>query len=161
MMVLRRQAPRVAQAYTLTEMLVVLVIVGLLAAVVGPRLFGRLDDAKIRTARLQMTNLAASVDLYRLDMGRLPSTEAGLRVLVERPADDPNWLGPYLAREALPLDPWGREYVLESDAEGGQFRIVSYGSDGQPGGAGSATDIIVGADNIAGGGTGEATAPAQ
>jgi general secretion pathway protein G len=132
-------------------MLVVLVIVGLLAAVVGPRLFGRLDDAKVRTARLQMTSLQASVDLYRLDIGRLPTSEEGLRVLVERPADEPNWLGPYLAREALPLDPWGREYVLDADAERGQFRIVSYGSDGQPGGAGNAADISVGVQGAAAG----------
>ena len=115
------------RAYTLTEMLVVLVIIGLLAAIVGPRLFSRLDDAKARTARLQMTSLQTAVDLFRLDVGRLPSAEEGLQALVQAPAAEANWLGPYLARDAVPADPWGNPYIYE--AEQNAFRIVSYGAD--------------------------------
>ncbi|MBL8537055.1 MAG: type II secretion system major pseudopilin GspG [Hyphomonadaceae bacterium] len=146
--------PRTLKAYTLTEMLVVLVIVGLLAAIVGPRLFSRLDDAKVRSARLQMTSLQTAIDLFRIDTGRLPSPEEGLNVLVSAPAAEPNWLGPYIARAAIPPDPWGREYIYEAGAEG--FRIVSYGADGREGGAGANTDVIM--DIAAGGNATAATA---
>lgn len=145
---LKRIAPRTAPAYTLTEMLVVLVIIGLLAAVVGPRLFSRLDDAKGRTARLQMTSLQTSVDLYRLDVGRLPTAEQGLGVLIAAPSGEANWLGPYLARDALPIDPWGNAYAYEVDPSGARYRIVSYGSDGRPGGAGVSADLSVGAESL-------------
>lgn len=135
---------RLASAYTLTEMLVVLVIIGLLAAIVGPRLFNRLDDAKVRTARLQMTSLQTSIDLFRLDMGRLPTSEEGLGALVRAPEDVGDWLGPYLARD-VPSDPWGGTYLYETDASAGSFRIVSYGADRRPGGAGVNADITMGA----------------
>lgn len=142
-----KRAGGLAPGYTLTEMLVVLVIVGLLAAIVGPRLFSRLDDAKRRTARLQMTSIQTSIDLFRLDVGRLPTAEEGLAVLVEAPADDAvAWLGPYLARGAIPQDPWGRDYLYQRDGEG--FRVVSLGSDGAEGGSGAAADIsVMGADS--------------
>ena len=151
-MILRRRAVdsqsdmRVAGAYTLTEMLVVLVIIGLLAAIVGPRLFSRLDDARTRTARLQMTSLQTSIDLFRLDVGRLPSGEEGLDVLVRAPTGEALWLGPYLARDSVPVDPWGNPYLYEADASGAVYRIVSYGADGREGGTGSAADLSVGAD---------------
>jgi general secretion pathway protein G len=136
-----------ARAYTLTEMLVVLVIIGLLAAIVGPRLFNRLDDAKRRTARLQLVSLQTSVDLFRLDVGRLPTDEEGLIVLVQPPAgEESTWLGPYLARDAIPLDPWGHAYEYEAPAEGGAYRIVSLGADRTEGGSGAAADIVVSAD---------------
>lgn len=128
-------------AYTLTEMLVVLVIIGLLAAIVGPRLFSRLDDAKARTARLQMTSLQTAVDLFRLDVGRLPSAEEGLQALVQAPAAETSWLGPYLARDAVPADPWGTAYIYEPEQN--SFRIVSYGADGREGGTGAAQDLVV------------------
>lgn len=128
-------------AYTLTEMLVVLVIVGLLAAIVGPRLFSRLDDAKARSARLQMTSLQTAIDLFRIDVGRLPSAEEGLDVLIGAPAAEPNWLGPYLARANVPSDPWGRAYIYQASASG--FQIVSYGADGREGGEGANADVVV------------------
>lgn len=131
------------RAYTLTEMLVVLVIIGLLAAIVGPRLFSRLDDAKARTARLQMTSLQTAVDLFRLDVGRLPNAEEGLQALVVAPAAEASWLGPYLARDAVPADPWGNAYVYEPDQN--SFRVVSYGADGREGGTGAAADLEVSA----------------
>lgn len=139
------QRTRLAPAYTLTEMLVVLVIIGLLVAVVGPRLFSRLDDAKRRTAHLQMTSLQTSLDLYRLDMGGLPTAEQGLDALIRAPEGDGSaWLGPYLARGQIPLDPWGHAYAYEVDAERAHDRITCYGADGRPGGAGTAADFVVG-----------------
>lgn len=146
-------------AYTLTEMLVVLVIVGLLAAIVGPRLFSRLDDAKARSARLQMTSLQTALDLFRIDVGRLPSAEEGLEVLVTAPAAEPNWLGPYLARATLPADPWGRAYIYEAASTG--FRIVSYGADGREGGAGANTDVVVEIAATEGAAPPQSTAPSS
>ena len=139
----------VAPAFTLTEMLVVLVIIGLIAAIVGPRLFSRLDDAKQRTAHLQITNLAAAVDLFRIDVGRTPTNVEGLDALVHAPSDSAQWLGPYLARDALPTDPWGRPYVYAASEGSDHFVITSYGSDGQPGGGGAAKDIIVSQGQVA------------
>jgi general secretion pathway protein G len=127
-------------AFTLTEMLVVLVIIGLIAAIVGPRLFNRLDDAKRRTARLQITSLAAAVDLFRIDVGRLPTDEEGLEALVNAPDDANEWLGPYLAKDRLPLDPWGHAYVFRREGEG--FDVLSYGADGRAGGEGGGRDIV-------------------
>jgi general secretion pathway protein G len=151
-----KQRGKLAAAYTLTEMLVVLVIIGLLAAVVGPRLFSRLDDAKQRTARLQLASLSTALDLFQLDMGRLPTAEEGLDALVTAPADAGEvWLGPYLARDALPLDPWGRPYLYTLDPESARPRILSHGADGRLGGTGSAEDVVV---EI---GASDALAPAQ
>jgi general secretion pathway protein G len=133
-----RRSPAAA-AFTLTEMLVVLVIVGLLTAVVGPRLFNRLDSAKQRTALVQIANLSAAVDLFRLDVGRPPSAEEGLAALVSAP-ELADWFGPYLAKQAVPKDPWGGEFVYEV-TESGAYRIVSYGADKAPGGEGKNKDI--------------------
>jgi general secretion pathway protein G len=143
----RRRGGGLAPAYTLTEMLVVLVIIGLLSAIVGPRLFSRLDDAKRRTARLQLVSLQTSVDLFRLDLGRLPTAEEGLTVLVQPPAgEEATWLGPYLARDAIPLDPWGQAYAYQAPPEGsGAYQIVSLGADRAEGGSGAAADIVVSA----------------
>jgi general secretion pathway protein G len=148
--------PKRLRAYTLTEMLVVLVIVGLLAAIVGPRLFSRLDDAKVRSARLQMTSLQTAIDLFRIDLGRLPSADEGLDALISAPATEPNWLGPYIARASVPPDPWGGVYIYEAGPEGA--RIISYGADGREGGGGANADVIV--DIPSGGNTAEAAAVA-
>lgn len=139
----RRSSAGLARAYTLTEMLVVLVIIGLLATVVGPRLFSRLDDAKQRTARLQIASLETAIDLFELDVGRLPTEEEGLEVLVTQPAAGADgWLGPYLARETLPLDPWNHAYVLVIDTDGRAFHVMSFGADGREGGDGAGADIM-------------------
>ena len=121
-------------AFTLTEMMVVLAIIGLIAAIVGPRLFNRLDDAKRRTAHLQITQLVSAVDLYRIDTGRLPTREEGLDILIHPPTDGSEWLGPYLAKDRIPPDPWGHTYLFESDPVAARFTITSYGSDGAKGG---------------------------
>lgn len=117
-----RRSRTSSPAYTLTEMLVVLVIMGMLAAIVGPRLFGRLDDAKTRAAKVQVANLEAAVEMFRIDMGRLPTEEEGLAVLVAPPVDGENWLGPYLAKPELPKDPWGKPFQLRRN--GDAYEIV-------------------------------------
>jgi len=137
----RRSSGYAEAAFTLTETLVVLVIIGLIAAIVGPRLFNRLDDAKVRTARLQIANLVSAVDIFRTDTGRLPTKEEGLEVLIHSPTDGVEWLGPYLAKDHVPLDPWNHPYVYEADPQSGHFAVISYGADGKKGGEGSAKDL--------------------
>lgn len=127
--------------FTLTEMLIVLVILGLLAAVVGPRLFSRLDNAKVRTARLQIARIEAALDLYRIDTGSLPTGTQGLKALNTAPEGVIDWFGPYMEGE-LPLDPWGSPYQYGIDAKVGAFWVVSLGSDAAPGGEGIAADIF-------------------
>lgn len=123
--------------FTLLEMIVVLVIIGLLAGLVGPSLFRQADRAKVQTAETQIKMIRGALHAYRLDMGRFPSQTEGLRALVERPSDSRQaqfWKGPYLD-EDVPLDPWNREYRYQtqsSEREG--FSLFSYGADGEPGG---------------------------
>jgi general secretion pathway protein G len=126
--------------FTLIEILVVLVILGLLGGLVGPRIFGNVDKAKVRTAETQVKMLKGALQTFRLDVGRLPTAEEGLRILVERGAAG-RWDGPYL-EEGLPEDPWGNPYVYELEPSGTQpFSLYSLGADGAEGGAGIAADI--------------------
>ncbi len=129
--------------FTLIEILVVLVILGLLAGLVGPRLFGKVDSSKVRTAETQVRMLKTALQTYRLDVGRYPSAEEGLAALQLRPegAGAPTWAGPYLD-ENLPADPWGNPYQYRDEPAGGQeFTLYSFGADGAPGGEGLAADI--------------------
>ncbi len=130
--------------FTLLELLVVVIILGLLAALVGPRLIGRVGRAKTEIAKSQIALLEAALDQYRLDMGRYPSTEEGLEALITPPADEEqkkNWRGPYLKKKKIPLDPWGRPYQYRFPGEHGDYDLWSYGADGQPGGEGENADI--------------------
>ncbi len=129
-----------AAGFTLLELLVVVVIIGLLAGFVAPRYFGQVGKSEMAVAKAQIDALEKALDQYRLDTGRYPSNELGLKALVDRPASEPKWLGPYL-RKAVPLDPWGKPYVYKVPGEKGDFDLVSFGKDGQPGGAGEAADI--------------------
>ena len=129
-----------AAGFTLLELLVVVVIIGLLAGFVAPRYFGQVGKSEMAVAKAQIDALEKALDQYRLDTGRYPSNELGLKALVDRPANEPKWLGPYL-RKAVPLDPWGKPYVYKVPGEKGDFDLVSFGKDGQPGGAGEAADI--------------------
>ena len=132
------------KGFTLIELLVVLVILGLLAALVGPRILGRVGGAKQEVAKSQIAMLEAALDQYRLDMGRYPTTEEGLRALIEPPEDEEmrkHWRGPYLKKAKIPKDPWGREYQYRCPGEHGDFDLWSYGADGQPGGEGENADI--------------------
>lgn len=133
--------------FTLLELLVVIVIIGLLAGYVAPRYFAQEGKSKIQITRAQIDAFEKALDQYRLDTGRYPSAEQGLAALVDRPGDEPKWAGPYL-RKAVPTDPWDRPYVYRQPGERGEFDLLSYGKDGQPGGQGEDADIGTG---VAGG----------
>jgi len=138
-----KQPLRVARGFTLIELLIVMVILGLLASLVGPRLFGQLGASKIKAARTQIEMVGAALDTYRLDMSRYPSTEEGLAVLSEKPEDPvktPNWRGPYL-KKRVDKDPWGNSYVYKAPGEKADYELSSLGADGQEGGSGDDTDI--------------------
>jgi general secretion pathway protein G len=124
----------------LLELLVVMVIIGLLAAYVGPRYFAQVGKSEIKATRAQLDGLGKALDQYRLDTGHYPSSEQGLASLMERPANEPKWAGPYLTK-AVPLDPWGNAYVFTTPGEHGEYDLLSYGKDGKPGGDGEAADI--------------------
>jgi len=126
--------------FTLIELLVVVVIIGLLAGLVAPRYFGQVGKSEVNTAKAQIDALEKALDQYRLDTGHYPNTELGLSALVQRPATEPKWAGPYLRKE-VPLDPWGKPYVYRMPGEKGDFDLLSYGKDGQPGGSGENSDL--------------------
>lgn len=127
--------------FTLLELLVVIVIIGLLAAYVGPRYFAQLGKSERGTAKAQIEGFGRALDNYRLDTGHYPSSATGLNALVNRPASEPKWNGPYL-QKAVPLDPWGKAYVYRSPSANGQdFDLLSYGKDGRSGGDGDNADI--------------------
>jgi general secretion pathway protein G len=128
------------RGFTLIEILIVMVIIGLLAALVGPRMFGKVGKSKQGAAKAQMALFETALDSYRLDVGRYPSTEQGLNALRVRLQGEDKWDGPYLRRE-IPADPWGNPYVYRSPGEYGDFDIISYGADGRPGGEGEDQDI--------------------
>ena len=132
--------PGRAAGFTLLELLVVLVIIGLLAAYVGPRYFSQLGKSEAKVARAQIDAIEKALDHYRLDVGRYPTTEQGLAALYHRPPNEPKWAGPYLKKE-VPPDPWGRPYQYRVPGERGDYDLVSYGKDGRPGGSAEAADI--------------------
>jgi general secretion pathway protein G len=131
-----------ASGFTLIELLVVLVILGLLAGLVGPRVMKYLSTANTQTARLQIEDFSAALDMYRLEMGRYPNSNEGLNALVQAPPGVNNWNGPYLKKNVLPKDPWGNEYQYRAPGEHGPFDIFSLGADGAPGGEGEDQDLV-------------------
>jgi general secretion pathway protein G len=138
-------ARRRAAGFTLLEMLVVMMIIGLLVSMVGPRLFSKVDTARVQTATAQIKLLRGAVETMRLDIHVYPTAEQGLKLLVDPPSDPAlrqKWKGPYL-EEAVPPDPWGNPYLYEpgDSSAGKRFVIYSYGADGKPGGVGDAQDI--------------------
>lgn len=126
--------------FTLLELLVVMVIIGLLAAYVGPRYFAQLGKSEQKTAKAQIEAFGKALDTYRLDTGRYPTTEQGLAALITKPSDEPKWQGPYLQKE-VPADPWGKAYVYNSPGQTTEFDLLSHGKDGQPGGEGDNADV--------------------
>ena len=133
---------RRGRGFTLLELLVVMVIIGLLAAYVGPKYFSQIGKSEVTVAKSQIEALAKALDTYRLDVGRYPSTEQGLGALLVAPADATGrWNGPYLSKK-VPQDPWGHAYVYRrSGDQSAGFELLSYGRDGQPGGSGDAADL--------------------
>jgi general secretion pathway protein G len=129
-----------SEGFTLVELLVVMIIIGLLAALVGPRFIRQEEKAKIKAAKAQIELLGTALDTFRLDVGRYPSTQEGLEALRTKPGGLERWDGPYLKKE-LPQDPWGKAYSYKSPSEHGPFEILSYGADGASGGEGDNRDI--------------------
>jgi general secretion pathway protein G len=129
------------RGFTLLELLVVMVIIGLLAGYVGPKYFSQIGKSEIKATRAQIDGLGKAIDQFRLDVGRYPTTEEGLGSLITRPANLAKWDGPYLSKN-VPLDPWGNAYLYKSPGEHGEYDLLSYGKDGQPGGEGEAADIV-------------------
>jgi general secretion pathway protein G len=126
--------------FTLLELLVVMVIIGLLAAYVGPRYFAQIGKSEVKTAKAQIVALEKALDQYRIDTGHFPTTEQGLAALMVRPPNEAKWDGPYLTK-TVPDDPWGRPYQYKSPGDHGDIDIISYGKDGRPGGDGEDADL--------------------
>jgi general secretion pathway protein G len=137
----RRTRRRSERGYTLVEILVVITIIGLLMALVGPRVLNYLTESKVKTARIQILSFASALDLFYLDAGRYPTSAEGLAVLVRPTSGITAWNGPYLKGGTVPNDPWGKPYLYRSPGEHGAYDVVSLGSDGQDGGTGTAADI--------------------
>lgn len=127
--------------FTLLELLVVLVILGLLVGYVAPKYFAQLGKSEVKTARAQINSLEKALDQYRLDVGHYPTSEQGLAALNTAPAGEAKWGGPYL-QKAVPNDPWGRPYIFKSPGEHGELDLSSLGKDGQPGGTDDNVDIV-------------------
>ncbi|MCK0509364.1 type II secretion system major pseudopilin GspG [Aromatoleum anaerobium] len=132
---------RPAKGFTLVELLVVLAILGLLAGLVGPRVLGQLGGAKSKTAAVQITDLEQAAELFKLDVGRFPTTDEGLNALAAKPATANGWNGPYLKKGGVPKDPWGNAYHYEAPGKRGDIDIYSLGADGAPGGEGENVDV--------------------
>lgn len=128
------------RGFTLIELLIVMIILGLLAALVAPRMFGKVGKSQQKAAKAQISLFETALDTYRLDVGKFPTTEQGLSALREKPDSADNWDGPYLPKE-IPLDPWGSPYVYRYPGEHSDYEILSYGADKQPGGDGDDMDI--------------------
>lgn len=141
MKLIRPLGARRAAGFTLLELLVVMVIIGMLAGFVAPKFFAQIGKSETKTARAQIDALEKSLDQYRLDVGHYPSTEQGLSALNERPAGEAKWSGPYL-KKTVPLDPWSHPYIYKFPGEHGEFDLYSYAKDGQPGGSGEAEYIV-------------------
>jgi general secretion pathway protein G len=127
--------------FTLVELLVVLAILGLLVALAAPRVMKYLGSARSDTARIQIEKLSGVLDLYRLEIGRYPTEQEGLRALVEKPAQADNWNGPYLKNRESLIDPWGQPYGYHSPGEHGEFDLYTLGADGKEGGDGADKDV--------------------
>src|SRR5262245_57096275 len=134
-----RASPR-SRGFTLLELLVVIVIIGMLAGLVAPRYFDQVSKSNTKIAKAQIDSLGKALDQYRLDVGAYPTTEMGLAALNAKPPNLDKWAGPYL-KKAVPLDPWGNPYVCKAPGDHGDYDLISLGSDGQPGGTGEAQDV--------------------
>ena len=138
---LKTKRPNNQKGFTLIELLIVMIILGLLAALVAPRMFGKVGTSKQKAAKAQISLFETALDTYRLDVGEFPTSDQGLQALREKPSDVDNWDGPYLPKE-IPKDPWGNPYEYRHPGEHGDYDIISYGADGQPGGEDEDADVV-------------------
>ena len=129
------------RGFTLVEMLVVITIIGLIMGLIGPRVLNYLSESKVKAAKIQLQSFGSALDLFYLDAGRFPSSSEGLAALVRRTPGVAAWNGPYLKGGNVPTDPWNHAYVYRAPGERAPYEIVSYGSDGQEGGSGTAADL--------------------
>lgn len=137
----RKRKVRTQRGYSLLELLVVLAILGLIIAIAAPRVIGYFEASKTKAAKIQISNLAAALDLYRLSNGGYPSEQVGLKALVEKPSGATTWDGPYLNRADGINDPWGRPYLYKLPGAHGAYDITSLGADGKEGGTGDDQDL--------------------
>lgn len=138
---MKKQNIRNQRGFTLLELLVVLGIIAMLAGLVGPQVMKHMGESKVKAAKVQIEDLAQTLDMYKLDVGSYPTSEQGLTALVENPGDIQRWNGPYLRKAKIPLDPWNNEYRYSSPGEHGKFDISSLGADGKEGGEGEDKDL--------------------
>lgn len=131
-----------SNGFTLIELLVVLIILGLLSGLVGPKVMKHFGESKVKTAKLQVEELAAALDMYKLDTDSYPSTSQGLEALVKEPANAVGWNGPYLRKNFVPQDPWKRDFQYKYPGDNGEFDIFSYGADNSPGGEKENRDVV-------------------
>jgi general secretion pathway protein G len=136
-----KKSSRRERGFTLMELVVVIIIIGVLAALVAPKFFGRVSEAKQKAAKAQIELFGTALDSLRLDVGRYPTTEEGLKALREKPSGMETWKGPYLPKE-IPADPWGNPYVYKSPGAHGDYDMISYGLDRTEGGEGENQDIV-------------------
>ncbi len=129
------------KGFTLIEILIVVIIIGLLASLVGPKLFSKVSGARQKSAKAQIELFGTALDAFRLDTGRYPTTEEGLKALREKPSGTEQWQGPYLPKE-LPSDPWGKPYIYKCPGDHGEYDLISFGLDGVEGGEGENQDIV-------------------
>jgi len=138
---LRKKIGKEEGGFTFFEILVVVTIIGLLAALVGPRLWKRISGAKQSAAKAQIELFGTALDAFRLDTGRYPTTEEGLKVLRDKPSGADLWQGPYLPKE-IPIDPWSKPYTYRCPGDHGDYDIISFGADGVEGGDGENQDVV-------------------
>ena len=136
-----RSVPRASRGMTLIEILVVLVLIGIVLGIVGGNFIGRGEKAKADAAKIEISQIGQALDLYKLEIGRYPTSSEGLQALVSAPAATANWNGPYWKKAQMPKDPWGNEYRYTSPGQKGPYDIVSLGADGKEGGDGANKDI--------------------
>ena len=136
-----RTLPRVSRGMTLIEILVVLVLIGIVLGIVGGNFIGRGEKAKADAAKIEISQIGQALDLYKLEIGRYPTSSEGLQALITAPASTANWNGPYWKKSQLPKDPWGNEYRYTSPGQKGAYDILSLGADGKEGGDGTNKDI--------------------
>jgi len=140
-MPLKKNNLETRKGFTLIEILIVVIIIGLLASLVGPALFKKVGSSRQKTAMAQISMLETALKTFRLDVGRYPTTEESLKALVTKPEGLRSWDGPYLEKD-VPLDPWGNPYTYKCPAEKAEYEIASYGADGKSGGEGESKDIF-------------------